>query len=536
MTHLAKALAALDAFVAQQMAAYNTPGVAIGLTDRTALLHVGTYGYADLGTRALVTPDTLFEIGSIGKSFTSLALQQLREAGTIDLHAPVTDYLPWFAVRSTHAPITLHHLLTHSAGLIMGTDFTPDARSEVWALREIEAAPPGEHFHYSNVGYKALGLVLERVLGSSYAEILPARILQPLGMSATDPVITLATRRRLATGYGPFYDDRPPHPPDPIAPATWLETATADGCLASTPADMAAYVRMLLNQGAGPADRLISEESFDLMTRPWMPVLEGIAYGYGLGLSSLDDHPLIEHGGGMVGYRSTIMADVDYGLGVVVLINGPGDQEAIARFALRLLRAARAAAPLPAPPPVPDPTPVENAAGYTGTYQGERGTLTLAQDEDLLILDDGPVRVALEPRGPDRFYVQHPAYDRFLLYFGRDEGGQVVEAWHGPDWFANSRYRGPATFAPPAEWAAYPGHYRAHNPWFTNFRVVLRKGELVFIHPSGTEVPLVPLGEGRFRLGHAESSADEVRFDNIADGQALHAWWSCGDFYRFFTP
>jgi hypothetical protein len=262
---------------------------------------------------------------------------------------------------------------------------------------------------------------------------------------------------------------------------------------------MAAYIRMLLNRGAGPQGRLVSEETFDRMTRPWIPVMDGITYGYGLGTVLLDDHPVIEHGGGMVGYYSALKADLDYGLGVIVLVNGPGDPDEIARFALRALRATQDGTPLPDLPSPPDPTHTENAADYTGTYQGHSGTLTLTQDGTHLILDDGTVQVALEPRGPDRFYVNHPAYDRFLLHFGRDSA-QVIEAWHGPAWFPHSRYAGPTSFDPPAAWAAYPGHYRAHNPWFTNFRVVLRKGELVFIHPSGTEQPLVPLREGRFRL------------------------------------
>jgi hypothetical protein len=298
---------------------------------------------------------------------------------------------------------------------------------------------------------------------------------------------------------------------------------------------MAVYVRMLLNRGAGPQGRIVSAETFDLMTRPWIPVMDGITYGYGRGTGMLDDHPVLEHGGGMVGYASWLKADVEHGLGVIVLLNGPGDPNEIATFALRALRAAQAGTPLPELPPAADPTHVENAADYVGTYAGDSGTLTLTQEGTRLLLDDGSVQVALEPRGPDRFYVNHPAYDRFLLHFGRDSA-EVIEAWHGPAWFAHSRYAGPTGFDPPAAWAAYPGHYRAHNPWFSNFRVVLRKGELVFIYPSGTETPLVPLGDGHFRLGREEYSPDRVRFDNIADGQALHAWWSCGDFYRFFTP
>lgn len=75
----------------------------------------------------------------------------------------MTDYLPWFAVRSQYAPITIHNLLTHTAGIIGGSDFPLDPRFEVWALRDSDASPPGECCRYSNVGYKALGLLLEAV-------------------------------------------------------------------------------------------------------------------------------------------------------------------------------------------------------------------------------------------------------------------------------------------------------------------------------------------------------------------------------------
>ncbi|HLL50099.1 MAG TPA: serine hydrolase domain-containing protein, partial [Thermomicrobiales bacterium] len=100
MTRHEEAFAQLDRYVEWQMAADNTPGLALALTDRERTLRVATYGFADLAARAPVTADTLFEIGSIGKSFTSLALLREHEAGILDLQAPVTRYLPWFEVRS----------------------------------------------------------------------------------------------------------------------------------------------------------------------------------------------------------------------------------------------------------------------------------------------------------------------------------------------------------------------------------------------------------------------------------------------------
>jgi CubicO group peptidase (beta-lactamase class C family) len=531
----------LTAFVEQQMDIANTPGVSLALTNREELLHLSTHGFADVAARAPVTPDNLFEIGSISKSFTAIALLQLGERGEVDLQAPITRYLPWFDVPSDYEPITLHHLLSHTAGIIMGTDFTTEARFEVWALRETRAtAPPGTRFHYSNTGYKALGLILEEVLDQSYGEIIQNRILDPLGMDSTTPVITHETRKRMATGHTSFYDDRPAHPSHPLVPATWLETATADGSIAATATDMATYVRMLLNRGQGARERILSEHSFRLMTQRVIEPPEGDEdhgsfYGYGLRTSEDEGRTTIGHDGGMVGYYASILAGLDEGLGVVVLTNGPGEPSEIARFALKLLRAALHEQELPSLPPAPEPTYMSNAADFAGRYRADRGAFTLAVQGERLTIACGGDRVALEKRGEDRFYVPHPDWSRFLLRFGRKDG-QVVEAFHGSDWYVNECYTGPTGFDFPVDWAAYPGHYRSHNPWHTNFRVILSKGELLLVEPWGEEEVLVPLRDGIFRVGEQEHTPERIRFDTVLKGRALRANLSGCDYYRTFTP
>ncbi|HSJ52484.1 MAG TPA: serine hydrolase domain-containing protein, partial [Anaerolineae bacterium] len=332
-----KTLEHLDLFMEEQMAAAGTPGMAVALTDRQALLHVAARGLADVAAGRPVEPGTLFEIGSISKSFTAIALLQLREAGLVDLHRPVRHYLPWFHVppgpglagRAGTEAITLHHLLTHTAGIVTGTDFSTEGRYEVWSLRDTEATTPaGTFFHYCNVGYKALGVVLEEVLGRCYDEIIVERILRPLGMEASEAVITHDTRRRLAVGYEPLYDDRPFHPGRPLAPAPWLETGTGDGSIASTPADMAAYVRLLLNRGRGPGGRILSKESYGLLAGRHVPLPESDAernefYGYGLNVGLEDGHTVLSHSGAMVGYYGAIAADLEAGLGAAALCNGP---------------------------------------------------------------------------------------------------------------------------------------------------------------------------------------------------------------------
>jgi CubicO group peptidase (beta-lactamase class C family) len=534
MALLHEAFDQLDAFIVQMMRMYNTPGLALALTDREKLLRVSAYGYADVARGTPVTPETLFEIGSDGKAFTALALLQQAEAGRVDLHAPVSNYLPWFHVPSRYAPITAHHLLAHSAGLIAGSEFATDARYEVWALRETEAAhPPGQRHYYSNVGYKALGLLLERVAGQPYGAIVRRGVLDPLGMTATEPVITHATRPRLAVGYRPLYDDRPPHRTHPLVPAPWVETDTGDGCLVSTVGDMARYARMLLNRGRGPTGPLISSESFDRMTQPHSTIRPGVSYGYGLVLFDLDGHAALRHGGDMPGYESAWCADQEAGLAAIVLMNGPL-APGIPPYAVRLLRAAREQGALP-PPPLPDPGRVTHAADYEGVYRAGDRTLTIAAEGEGLILHHGGACVALERRGDDGFYAPHPDFARFLLRFGR-RGSHVVEVFHGPEWYVNARYDGPTTFAHPAEWAAYPGHYRAHNPWRTNFRIVIRKDALLLIEPSGDEEPLTPLELGLFRVGTDEYSPERLRFDTIVDGYALRTRASSCEYYRFFTP
>lgn len=543
---LAAVVERLDAFVRARMAADRTPGLALALTDRERTIHHAEYGYADLAARTPVTPATLFEIGSIGKCFTAILCLRLAEAGTLDLHAPVTRYLPWFAVRSDHAPITLHHLLSHTAGITVGTDATPDARSEVWALRETETGgPPGERFHYSNVGYKTLGLVLAAATGRPYPELVEREIVAPLGLSETAASIDHQLRSRMAVGYHQGADDVPPSPGMPLVPAVWLETDTADGCLAASAADLAVFLRMLLNRGAAPAGPILSLAGFELMIQPHAPGDEDGTYGYGIYTYENDGRRRLWHGGGMPGFGAMMEGDLDTGVGAVVLANDLRQSWQIGVYAVDLLVAAREGRALPEPPAVVDPTIAPDAAAYAGVYRSGDRTLAVEVDGGRLaaIMPEGG-RVELVRIGDDAFAIRDPAGARFPLRFGRD-GERVVEVWHGGDWFAGDGYAGPTEFGYPAAWDAYLGHYRSHNPWATNFRVVARKGRLWLTMPGapldsiGGEEPLEPIGplaDGRFRVGDDPASPERLSFDAVVEGQALRAILSGGPYYRFFTP
>jgi CubicO group peptidase (beta-lactamase class C family) len=554
---LEPAFARIDAFVRRVMRADRTPGLALAVTDRNRTLRVATYGFANLDARTPVAPGTLFQIGSISKSFTAVALLQERDRGRFDPLAPITAYLPWFDVRTKFDPITGHHLLTHTSGLPRDRDSVPSSLFQAAGVADLATgSAPGTFWAYSNIGYQVLGYALEAIAGRPYAAVIEERIFAPLGMRASAAAITHDLHPRLAVGYTTLYDDRPPRPDHPIVPATWFEYGGGDGSIAATAGDLAAYARMLLNRGAGPRGRIVSEEGFALLTRKAVPTGDGGEhYGYGLAVREADGRDRIEHGGGMLGFSAHLMVNPDAGVGAVVMVNGPGAPAEAARFALRAVRAARAGRPPPPLPPRPDPRRIDDAAGYAGTFTAPDGRrLVFTSEGGRLLLGHAGRRLPLETLGGDGFFADHPDFALFPLRFGRaaapagappgpEDGagpggprGPVVEVTHGGDWYAGEGYAGPRAFDVPDEWRALPGHYRTAHPWFSNFRVVLRRGGLWLLQPRGGQQPLAPLRGGAFRVGADPRSAERLRFDRIVDGRALRATLSGVEYYRTFTP
>jgi len=322
---------AIDSFCAEHIRKADTAAIALALTDREQTLLVRAYGLADREAGRPATPATDFAIGSVGKAFASLMVLQLCEQGRLDLHAPIGDYLPWLEPAAP-VPLTLHHLLSHTAGLPEDGDPSPAPRADALALAGAGPFVPGGEFRYSNLGYNLIGYLLEDVLGQPYATLLHSRILEPLGMAATWPAINQDARTGMATGY---HQD----PAGALVPAPFEPCAVASGCSASPAGDMAIYGRMLLNQGRGAGGQLVSPASFALLTQPLVPAWGG-HYGYGLVSSTVDGHRCIGHRGETAGFKAYVLADQDAGLAVAALVSG--DAEPI-ELGERLLQAARRA-------------------------------------------------------------------------------------------------------------------------------------------------------------------------------------------------
>ena len=557
----AAAFAPLTEYLRRWLTETPVAGLAIAVTDRRRTLYSTGLGYADAAARRPVNMGDKFHIGSIGKSMTALAVLQLVQSGRLDLDAPFSSHLPWFAMPSRFGPITLRHVLSHTAGLPAGTDFTPAARYEGFALRDTEAAwEPGTRFHYSNTGYKLLGWLLEDITGLDYGSVIRRSVLDPLGMNATDPTITNRSRHDMATGYVPLHDDRPNRRNDALIPAPWMEYAVGDGSPASTVGDMARYARLFLNGGRGQdgggsgSRAILSPHWYDLMTTPAIQMSRGDAYehdyGYGFGLIShrADGHRFIGHGGSSVGFRAIMLTDQDAGLGVVILCNGSdADTYAPARYALKVAAAARSGESPPEPPSLPDLERVANPQRYAGRYVDERTGKSLSARVDrgrLLVNRAGSPEIVLERIAGNAFCAPHDDFDPFPLRFSASEGagvdGSMIEVHHGPAVYVRCGSPPLASeWHSPPGWAAFPGRYRSHAPYLSNFRIIIRRGRLRLAWPNGGEDALTPhpADSGpspRFLVGPpGEPTAEWLKFDTLVGGRALRIQWAGGgSFYR----
>ena len=178
----------LEGFVRERLA---LPGLAVGLIGPGGWRHEFAAGVSDVASGRPLQPGALLPVASIGKVMTALALFREHEAGRLDLDAPVHRYLPWLPLATPFGPITVRHLLGHTAGIVTGLDGSPSPAGEALALASTPPGwPPGQRARYSNVGYAVLGLVLERVAGCSYAEALQRHVLGPCAMTASEAVTT----------------------------------------------------------------------------------------------------------------------------------------------------------------------------------------------------------------------------------------------------------------------------------------------------------------------------------------------------------
>ncbi len=531
---------ALDQFVESYMRAMNSPGLTLGTANRAGTVRVASFGFSNPALKQPVEPNMLFHIGSITKSFVALVCLQLHEEGKLDLHKPVLEYLPWLPIVTTYGPVSVHDLLTHSSGLPNPISLIPSDP----ATRYRQAWKPGERFYYCNMGFDTLGNLIAALDGRTWAAAVKARILDPLGMKDTAPVITNEIRPRTAESWVAYFEDRPYPRTGRLAPAANLQFDDAAGSIASTPADMTLYIQMLLNRGQGPHARIVSADSFALMSKPWIKADEfgkNAYYGYGIAVETVDGHTILRHTGGMASFMSAMYLDLDAGAGAFSSINAMQGYRPtpVSQYAVQLMASAVASKPVPTAPAIEDPKIIKNAADYMGTYTAPDGkTIEITGDNALFATVAGQ-RIPLQRTGSDSFIAADPSLSRFAFVFGRakndkgkekDKPGPVGELMHGSRWYTNSRYAGPKTFTTPPEYAAFTGTYLCYGPFEgASANIVVLKGELW----AEGETSLERIGENEFRPTEDAPNPERIEFYYVANGKARLMKFSGADFFRF---
>src|ERR687898_2789880 len=344
MAGLQEAFDRVGASLEHHLTASHAAGAALAVTDREEILGVAVRGMADVASATPVRPETRFQIGSISKSFAAIVAMQEVDAGRLDLHVSVNELLPWLGLPEPFGPITMDHLLTHTAALHTGTEDAPGFAGALHLLRGYPAtSSPGERFHYSNDGYKIVGAVLEEIAGLPIHDLLAERLLGPLGMTSSVAAITDEIWTDHATGYEAMLTDRPAQLRHPLVPSPRIVSNTADGSIVSTVVDMSAYARLLLARGDHPdgrGGRILSETGFARLMAGAVDDTDHGRYGYGLWTEEVEGHPWFGHSGGMVGYTARLVTILDEGLGCVLLQNGAGDKQGVIGATFATVRAA----------------------------------------------------------------------------------------------------------------------------------------------------------------------------------------------------
>lgn len=401
---------------------HRSVGIVVGLITPQGQ-RVIAYGHLEKGDSRPLNGDTIFEIGSVTKVFTSLLLSEMVQKGEMQLSDPVAKYLP----ETVKVPekdgkqITLVDLATHTSGLPrMPANFAPQNPNNPYVDYSAQqlyqflssytlTRDPGSQYEYSNLGAGLLGFAIARRAGKSYEELVKTRICYPLGMKSTTITLTPEMKERLAVGHGVVglqtvdnWDLGPPF--------------AGAGALRSTTNDLlkflAANLSLVKTPLAGAMAAMVT------VRRPTgIPNLE-VALGWHI--LTADGKEIVWHNGGTGGYRTFIGFDPKSRIGVVALSNteSPEGVDDIGRHLLD------EKVPLWQPPKEPQVVQVDPKIfdGYVGTYQLEpKVSIAVTQEGGHLYAQTtGDAKVEIFPVSPKEYFVK--GIDVRLTFVTDDEG------------------------------------------------------------------------------------------------------------------
>jgi CubicO group peptidase (beta-lactamase class C family) len=435
----------IAALVQAQMALHNVPGVAIGVLDEGRVT-TRAFGVTNIDHPLPVTDDTLFQIGSISKTFTGTAIMRLVEQGKVELTAPLRRYLPEFRVKDADASAraTVQDTLTHMGG--WEGDFFDDPSSGDDALqRQVagmatleQTGKPGEMWGYNNAGFYAAGRVIEVITGQPFEKALKASVLDPLGLEAAYFFPADVMTHRFVVGHAGAK-------PRVIGPWPVPRAANAAGGITTNVATMLKYAAFHMGDGTNAkGERVLSAVSLQRMRSPIVPKAgTDLTMGLTWHLGKAGYLEFAEHGGGTNGQISHLRLVPSRRFALAIVTNSAAGSN---------LNAAVVRAVMDTYFGVPDVLPEritvtgDDLAEYAGTFRRQFADVVISVDGDALKLETTPKMPGLDGRVPQAgpplrlgFYAK----DKLLRIEGPQKGTPFGEFVRGPDgkvaWLRMSR-------------------------------------------------------------------------------------------------
>jgi CubicO group peptidase (beta-lactamase class C family) len=309
-----------DEAIIAEMKRQNVPGVAIGVVRDGTVVRVSGFGIANLEHNVPVTAETIFQTGSTGKQFASLAILMLEKDGKLSVEDSLSKFFP--DTPKTWRDIKLKHLLSHTSGIEDDDKlFDLTSRLSSDALRKLEFKSPklrkaGAGWSYSNSGYQLIGLVIEKVTGAPYHNFFEARIFRPLGMMATRDISEADIIPNRASGY----ERKDGKLGEPLKNQAWVSStfnATADGSTYISVRDFTTYLAAM-DDPVSPMRSL-----WDKALKPVIKIdpKSSVSYGFGWSLATVGDTPIEYHSGSWQGFRANIIRYPTLKTSIVMLFN-----------------------------------------------------------------------------------------------------------------------------------------------------------------------------------------------------------------------
>jgi CubicO group peptidase (beta-lactamase class C family) len=317
-------------FVDELMSEWQIPGMAIGVVKDGKIIYMEGFGYRDLENKQPVTAKTVFGIGSISKSFTSMSVAMLVDEKKLNWDTPMIEYLPDFKLYDDYATLhaTPRDLLCHRTGMAdhqLMTYGSPFSREEVYMrLRYLEPDSGfREKYQYNNLMYLTAGYLVGRISGGTWEEFVTERILEPLEMKATNFSLEIKDSKEYSHPYifsGGEIQALPFRKRDASGPSGGMNASIED---------MIKWLKLHLERGKIGEEQLVSEKSLKEILTPQMPAnfapessIGAVTdYGFGWNIQPYLGYHLNHVGGWIEGFVSWISFMPHENIGVAVLCN-----------------------------------------------------------------------------------------------------------------------------------------------------------------------------------------------------------------------